>query len=48
MVQNQHDTLYDKQVALILRIRRPFSERKLSTVIIENNFDSDYIISHSL
>ena len=37
-----------KQVALILQIRRPFSERKLSMVIIENNFDSDYIISHSL
>jgi hypothetical protein len=36
-----------QQVALILQTRRPFSERKLSTVFIKNHFDFDYIISHS-
>ncbi len=37
-----------KQVALILRIRWPFSERKLRVTIVKKNFDSDYIISHRL
>ncbi len=36
------------QVALILRIRWPFSERKLRVTIIKKNFDFDYIISHRL
>ena len=35
------------KVALILGIRRPFSERKFRMVIIENNFDLNYIISYS-
>ncbi len=35
------------QVTLILRIRWPFSERKFSMTVIENNFDFDYIIYNS-
>ena len=29
-------------------IHRPFSERKISITIVENNFGFDYIISQSL